>query len=91
MACGCYQIVLLCLFYLSVLNMSVDKYLYLSVVKDCYLSVDKYWYLPVDKYLYLHTVVQCPYLVRRKMEELISRPFLGEIQFQLLLDKDMGT
>ena len=25
------------------------------------------------------------------MEELISRPFVGQIQFQLVLQKDMGT
>ena len=33
----------------------------------------------------------CPNLVVAKMEELISRPFVGQIQFQLVLQKDMGT
>ena len=33
----------------------------------------------------------CPNLVRPKSEELISRPFVGEIQFQLVLLKRMGT
>ena len=33
----------------------------------------------------------CPHLVRPKSEELISRPFVGEIQFQLVLLKHMGT
>ena len=33
----------------------------------------------------------CPHLVRPKSEELISLPFVGEIQFQLVLLKPMGT
>ena len=33
----------------------------------------------------------CPNLVSPKSEELISRPFVGEIQFRLVLQKRMGT
>ena len=33
----------------------------------------------------------CPNLVRPKSEELISRPFVGETQFQLVLQKRMGS
>ena len=33
----------------------------------------------------------CPNLVIRKMEELISRPFVGQIQFQLVLLKRIET
>ncbi len=37
------------------------------------------------------SIYSCPHLVRPKSEELISRPFVGEIQFQLVLLKRMGT
>ena len=40
--------------------------------------------------LALHTY-SCPNLVRPKSEELISRPFVGETQFQLVLQKRMGS
>ena len=33
----------------------------------------------------------CPNLVSPKSEEPISRPFVGEIQFRLVLQKRMGT
>ena len=37
------------------------------------------------------SLYSCPNLVMPKMEELISRPFVGQIQFRLVLQKDMGT
>ena len=39
----------------------------------------------------LQSKYSCPHIVRPKSEELISRPFVGEIQFRLVLQKRMGT
>ena len=44
-----------------------------------------------DSFAILSYAYSCPNLVRPKSEELISRPFVGEIQFQLVLLKRMGT
>ena len=40
---------------------------------------------------YYESGYSCPHLVRPKSEELISRPFVGEIQFQLVLLKRVET
>ena len=41
--------------------------------------------------IFFVSTYSCPNLVSPKSEELISRPFLGEIQFRLVLLKRMGT
>ena len=46
------------------------------------------WNLRPNCYIEIYS---CPHLVRPKSEELISRPFVGEIQFQLVLLKRIET